>query len=151
MSRKWRLGDRVTSIAVSSYPGVGIIEHIRFDGIDVIWKDGSWSQERPIDLIFAGKPTDPVVKNAESINLTNLKDPINERILLNPILDVVPMAFGNGSLEPLISNLKKSNLPKLTGQFPNVAQENFLIYQEIDIAAMQPGAPIPMFSKGVIF
>ncbi len=61
------------------------------------------------------------------------------------------MAFGNGSLEPLISNLKKSNLPKLTGQFPNVAQENFQIYQEIDIAAMQPGAPIPMFSKGVIF
>jgi hypothetical protein len=51
MTRNWQVGDRVTSIAVSSYPGVGVIEHIRFDGIDVRWNDGSWSQERPIDCV----------------------------------------------------------------------------------------------------
>jgi len=162
MSLKWRLGDRVTSIAVSSYPGVGIIKHIRFDGIDVIWKDGSWSQERPIDLIFAGRPEDPVVnknnfnvsraaENVSNLTLNNLNDPTNEKLLLNPLFDVVPMAFGSGSLESLISNLNTTKLPTLSGTFPNVAQENFQIYQEIDIAAMQPGAPIPMFSKGVIF
>jgi len=32
-----------------------------------------------------------------------------------------------------------------------VAIENFRIYQEIDLAAMQPGAAIPLFAKGVIF
>ena len=165
MTRNWQVGDRVTSIAVSSYPGVGVIEHIRFDGIDVRWNDGSWSQERPIDLIFAGRPEDPAVnknnknnfnvsraaENASNLTLNNLNDPTNEKLLLNPLFDVVPMAFGSGTLESLISNLDSTKLPTLSGTFPNVAQENFQIYQEIDIAAMQPGAPIPMFSKGVIF
>ena len=74
MSRSWKVGDRVSSIA-TTYPGIGVITAVRFDGIDVRWSDGSWSQERPIDLIFAGNVSDPVRYQAEdditqSLNIT---------------------------------------------------------------------------------
>ena len=141
MSRSWKVGDRVSSIA-TTYPGIGVITAVRFDGIDVRWSDGSWSQERPIDLIFAGNVSDPVRYQAEddiarSLNITQ---------------ETVPMPFGSGSLESILAPASVlANAPVVHGFYPNVALENFRIYQEIDLAAMQPGAPIPLFAKGVIF
>ena len=141
MSRAWKVGDRVSSIA-TTYPGIGVIPAVRFAGIDVRWSDGSWSQERPIDLIFAGNVSDPVRYQAEddiarSLNITQ---------------ETVPMPFGSGSLESILAPASVlANAPVVHGFYPNVALENFRIYQEIDLAAMQPGAPIPLFAKGVIF
>ncbi len=57
--REWRVGDRVSSIA-TSYPGVGTIINVRFSDIEVRWPDGSWSRERPQDLIYGGRSEDPV-------------------------------------------------------------------------------------------
>jgi len=57
--RAWKEGDRVSSIA-TQYPGPGRIIRIGFDSIEVRWPDGSWSRERPQDLIFGGRDEDPV-------------------------------------------------------------------------------------------
>jgi len=57
--RAWKEGDRVSSIA-TQYPGTGRIIRIGFDSIEVRWPDGSWSRERPQDLIFGGRDEDPV-------------------------------------------------------------------------------------------
>jgi len=57
--RAWKEGDRVSSIA-TQYPGAGRIIRIGFDTIEVRWPDGSWSRERPQDLIFGGRDEDPV-------------------------------------------------------------------------------------------
>ncbi len=57
--REWRVGDRVSSIA-TSYPGVGTIINVRFGDVEVRWPDGSWSRERPQDLIYGGRSEDPV-------------------------------------------------------------------------------------------
>ena len=141
MSRSWKVGDRVSSIA-TTYPGIGVITAVRFDGIDVRWSDGSWSQERPMDLIFAGNLSDPVRYEAE--------DNISQS--LNITQETVPMAFGSGSLENILAPASDlADAPVVRGFYPNVALENFRIYQEIDLAAMHPGAPIPLFAKGVIF
>ena len=141
MTRSWKVGDRVSSIA-TSYSGIGVITAVRFDGIDVRWSDGSWSQERPIDLIFAGNVTDPIRYDAE--------EDISQS--LNITQETVPMPFGSGSLESILAPASDlADAPIVKGFYPNVALENFKIYQEIDLAAMQPGAPIPLFAKGVIF
>ncbi len=141
MPRSWKVGDRVSSIA-TTYPGIGVITAVRFDGIDVRWSDGSWSQERPLDLIFAGNHSDPVRYEAE--------DNISQS--LNITQETVPMAFGSGSLEDILAPASDlADAPIVKGFYPNVAIENFRIYQEIDFAAMQPGAAIPLFAKGVIF
>jgi len=141
MSRSWKVGDRVSSIA-TTYPGIGVITSLRFDGIDVRWSDGSWSQERPMDLIFAGNISDPVRYEAE--------DDISRS--LNITQETVPMPFGSGSLESILAPASAlADAPVVREYYPNVAIENFRIYQEIDLAAMQPGAAIPLFAKGVIF
>ena len=71
---------------------------------------------------------------------------------LNITQEAVPMAFGSGSLENILAPASDlADAPVVRGFYPNVALENFRIYQEIDLAAMQPGAPIPLFAKGVIF
>jgi|TARA_B110001454_G_C12719536_1_gene434115 hypothetical protein len=57
--RAWQVNDRVSSIA-TSYPGPGRIIRIGFGTIEVRWPDGSWSRERPQDLIFGGRDEDPV-------------------------------------------------------------------------------------------
>ena len=140
MPKSWKVGDRVSSIA-TTYPGIGVITAVRFDGIDVRWSDGSGSQERPMDLIFAGNLSDPVRYEAE--------DNISQS--LNITQETVPMAFGSGSLENILATASDlADAPVVRGFYPNVALENFRIYQEIDLAAMQPGQPKPFFDKDLI-
>ena len=57
--RAWQVNDRVSSIA-TSYPVPGRIIRIGFENIEVRWPDGSWSRERPQDLIYGGRDEDPV-------------------------------------------------------------------------------------------
>ena len=95
-----------------------------------------------MDLIFAGNMSDPVRYEAE--------DDISRS--LNITQETVPMPFGSGSLESILAPASAlADAPVVREYYPNVAIENFRIYQEIDLAAMQPGAAIPLFAKGVIF
>ena len=52
--RTFRVGDRVTSIAISGL-GAGIIFATNWDSAEVIWSDGKKSTERYSDLIYAPK------------------------------------------------------------------------------------------------
>lgn len=68
--RAWQVNDRVSSIA-TSYPVPGRIIRIGFENIEVRWPDGSWSRERPQDLIFGGRDEDPVTPMGSNIPVVN--------------------------------------------------------------------------------
>ena len=86
--REWRVGDRVSSIA-TSYPGVGTIINVRFSDIEVRWPDGSWSRERPQDLIYGGRSEDPVTPlGAISWSQLSIKDG-DESLLLSIVREAL--------------------------------------------------------------
>ena len=175
--REWRVGDRVSSIA-TSYPGVGTIINVRFSDIEVRWPDGSWSRERPQDLIFGGRPEDPVTPlganiveptfnqgwgrilpsfNAESFGKP-LNPESNTRIdystntiegIINPTVEVVPQPWGSGSLEAILTPERTAIVTETN--VPNSLVENFPTYERMYLESRQPGAAIPMIAKGVVF
>ena len=177
--REWRVGDRVSSIA-TSYPGVGTIINVRFGDIEVRWPDGSWSRERPQDLIYGGRPEDPVTPLGANI----VEPTFNQgwgRILpffnsegyldgkpLNPESNT-RMDYRTNTIEGVINptvevlpqswgsgSLEVLLTPERTAivtenKVPNSLVENFPIYEEMCFQSRQPGAAIPMIAKGVVF
>lgn len=174
--REWRVGDRVSSIA-TSYPGVGTIINVRFSDIEVRWPDGSWSRERPQDLIYGGRSEDPVTplganiveptfnqgwgrllasfnsEGGEPLNPesnTRMNYATNTLVgVINPVVEVLPQSWGSGSLEVLLTSGRTATVTETN--VPNSLVENFPIYERMYFESRQPGAAIPMIAKGVVF
>jgi hypothetical protein len=160
--RAWKEGDRVSSIA-TQYPGTGRIIRIGFDSIEVRWPDGSWSRERPQDLIFGGRDEDLASFNAESFEAPgDYSKPLNPESqtreeysknelvgVINPTMEVLPQPWGSGSLESILTPSRTATITE--GGVPNSLVENFPIYERMYAQSRQPGAAIPMIAKGVVF
>lgn len=85
----WRIGDRVSSIAVResvAKTGLGTIQKIILDKALIVWDDGYQSEEYLKHLILAGFDESKVLSAEFTGNITDSLNPLQERTAVNAIL-----------------------------------------------------------------
>ena len=85
----WRIGDRVSSIAVRESVGVtGLanIQKIMLDKAIVFWDDGTYSEEYLDHLILAGFDESKVFSAEYTGNITTSLDPYKESVSLSKLM-----------------------------------------------------------------